>query len=120
VAAVAAGGKCALAVGLDRLAQHDTSSPYLVATHDFSLLRLHTGLRRDDGATQWFAGLDRELTARLAVMGDYTSGDENYAAAGVNLALTDAVCLFGAAMFPNAGGDTRFTLQVLYTGAYTK
>jgi hypothetical protein len=106
------------AVGIYNIARHTTASPYVVATRDFSLLRGHAGAVLLDGDPQAFFGADCTIGDCWSLMADYTTGPANYASVGVYTDLTDRFNLLVGAEFPNAGGETLFTVQFGLGGAY--
>ena len=70
------------------------------------------------GNTRWFAGVERAVTDRLALMADFTSGDNNLASIGINYQLKDDFALMAGVLFPNAGDeDTGFSLHLVFEGS---
>lgn len=115
-----AGGTQALAIGVCGVGEHVKASPYLVGTQDFGFLRGHVGGIGVDGNTHWFVGADRAMTDHLTLMADYTSGDENFSSLGASYQFTDRLGILAGAQFPNAGGETLFTVHLCLTGPVTK
>lgn len=109
-----------LAVGISSLADGVKSVPYVTGMADLRAFRLHLGMLHQEGMDRWFAGVDRELTDKLYACVDYTNGDENYSSVGVNYQFTESTGVFAGALFPNAGGDTEFTLHLVFCGSYRK
>ncbi len=107
-----------IAVGVFNIARDTDASPYIVVTRDFPLLRAHAGAMLLDSSPQAFFGIDTILCDRCAVMADYTTGVDNFATVGVYTDLTDRLNLLVGALFPNAGGETRFTVQLGCCGSY--
>ncbi len=110
----------ALAVGITGIARHLKSNPYAVATVDVQAARAHLGAMRIENKTRWFVGADRDLTDRVSLLADYTSGEENYSSVGVNYQFTDGVGLLAGVEFPNGGGESRFSLQMSICGTCCK
>jgi hypothetical protein len=106
----------AMAIGTCSVANNFKSNPYIVGMNDFGFARLHAGVMRIDGKNRWFAGTDRAINDRLTFMADYTYGDENFSSAGFNYQYSDAFGMLAGAQFPNEGGDTLFTLHLVFTG----
>lgn len=107
------------AVGVCNAGEHSSANPYAVLTRDYGFGRLHAGALRSDDKTFWFAGADTPITDKLTLMADYTSGDENYSSAGLGYQFNDHCGLLAGAQFPNAGGDTLYTVHLCFTGAFT-
>jgi hypothetical protein len=114
----AAGASCALAVGVNDIAEAGKPAPYLVGTADLQAARLHLGALRQEGYSRWFAGADRALTERVTFAADYTSGREQYASVGLEYRMGERASVFAALLFPNGGGDTEFSLHLCFTGSY--
>jgi len=110
----------ALAAGISSLADGVKSVPYVTGMADLRAFRLHLGMLHQEGMDRWFAGVDRELTDKLYACADYTNGDENYSSVGVNYQFTENTGVFAGVLFPNAGGDTEFTLHLVFCGSYRK
>jgi hypothetical protein len=102
------------------MAQGQRAIPYLVDTETLPFARLHAGVMQLEGNTRWFIGADRDLTDRLNVCADYTNGDENYSSVGAGYTFSDCTSVFAGALFPNAGGDTEFTVHLIFCGSYRK
>jgi hypothetical protein len=51
-------------------------------------------------------------------MADYTTGADNFATVGLYTDISDRVNLLAGAYFPNAGGETLFTLQLGLCGSF--
>ncbi|HOF88367.1 MAG TPA: hypothetical protein PLZ36_09735 [Armatimonadota bacterium] len=107
-----------IAVGVFNIARNTDASPYVVLTREFPPLRAHAGAMLLDNDPQAFFGVDRALGDRWAVMADYTTGPAQCATVGVCTDLTDRLNLLVGALFPNAGGETRFTVQLGFGGSY--
>jgi hypothetical protein len=107
-----------LAAGTCNTHPNAKCSPYIVCTKCLKPCRLHLGGIRTEGNNRWFTGIDRGLNDRLTVMADFTSGDENYSSAGFEQALSGRFSVLAGALFPNAGGATEYTLQLVYAAAY--
>ena len=111
----------ALAVGFCNMGRHIRTIPYLVATHDFKILRGHLGIIRTEEDDSWFAGADREIAPKLTLMADYTSGKSNFSSLGIGYEFTENLSLSAGILFPNTSGDEqRFTFHLAYAGAYKK
>ncbi|MHB9037134.1 MAG: hypothetical protein ACYC64_10720 [Armatimonadota bacterium] len=92
------------------------SSPYLVATKELGALRLHIGGLRSESSNYWFTGVDRVVSSRLTLMGDYTNGNGNYSSLGFNYQLDERVGLMLGAQFPNGSGGTLYTMHCVICG----
>ncbi len=106
----------AVAVGGCEIGDKLNGRYYLVATKDYSLARAHAGVQRVDGNNSWFVGADKAIDDKLAVQADYTSGDENFSSLSASYPITDTFSVMAGTQFPNAGGDTRFSLHFILTG----
>lgn len=115
-----ADGAQAMAVGVCAVGAQVKASPYLVGTRDFGFARGHAGVIGVEGQTCWFVGADHAMTEQLTLMADYTSGDENYSSLGASYQVSDHFGILAGAQFPNAGGDTLFTVHLCLTGLFTK
>lgn len=115
-----ADGTQAMAIGVCNVGEHLQASPYLVGTQDFGFARGHVGAIGVEGNTRWFVGADRAMTDQLTVMADYTSGDENYSSLGASYQMTERFGILAGAQFPNAGGETLFTIHLCLTGPLAK
>lgn len=107
----------AVAVGICNVGTHLKAVPYLVASHDFGPMRGHAGVASMQGAGRWFVGVDRPLSERLWVQGDYTNGSENAASIAGYYQLTEQFGITAGAVVPNDGdGDIEFSLCLTFTG----
>ncbi len=107
----------AVALGLCNVGSGRKATPYLVATHDFGLVRGHAGAISLEGTGRWFVGLDHAVNGRLTLMADYTNGSENAASVGCNYQFTDRFGALAGVLLPNASdGDTGFSLHFVLTG----
>lgn len=110
-------GALPYAVGVFNVGRHVKASPYIVVSPDTALARLHAGAIILDGTPQAMFGADRAL-GRYTLMADYTTGAASYATVGVYTDLTERVNLLAGAYFPNAGGETLFTVQLGFCGPF--
>jgi len=108
----------ALALGVSGVGEGVKSVPYLVGTADLQALRLHLGGMRLEDKTRWFIGADRDLTEKINLGVDYTEGDENYSSVALGYQLTECTGIFAGVLFPNDGGDTEFTLHLIFGCSY--
>ena len=111
----------ALAAGIQNMNEGFTPYPFLVATKDWSLFRTHFGVQRESETkrTNWFVGLDRTFDEKWQVMADYTSGEENYASAGLAWSGKRWQFMLGA-QWPNAGGPAIAVFHVVLSGQSAK
>jgi hypothetical protein len=114
------GGAGAVAVGVCNMGNRLKANPYLVASQDLKALRGHAGIIRIEKHDRWFVGADTAVTEKVTLMGDYINGKGNYSSAGVNYAISDRLAVLGGLEFPNDGGATRFTVQLVITGAFRR
>ncbi len=109
------GSTPAFAVGVCNVGKSIKSSPYAVATHDFTALRSHLGLMRIDGNNRWFVGIDRAITDKITCMADYTNGSDNFASLGGSYQFNQHIGVLAAIMLPNDNaGDTGYTLHFVF------
>ncbi len=114
-------GNTSLAIGVCNLEPHFEANPYLVGTHDFGPWRVHAGMMGDGRDYHPFVGFDAPLNDRVLVMADLTEGADSYGSVGVNITCTPTFAVLPALELPSAGGnDTRFTVQLIYTGTFRK
>ena len=106
----------AVAVGGCEIGDKLNGKFYLVATQSFDLARGHVGVQRVDSTNSWFVGADKAIDDKLSVTADYTSGDDNSSSLGASYKLTDTTSVMAGTIFPNAGGDARFTVHFVLTG----
>jgi hypothetical protein len=106
----------AVAVGICNVGHNMKSNPYAVATTDFHAARGHFGVVSTDGNGRWFVGADSPVNKKLTLMADYTSGDENSSSIGFSYQISDRFGITSGVVFPNAGGDTEFTVHFVFCG----
>lgn len=107
-----------LALGVCNLGSGITASPYLVGTRDFGTHRGHLGVIRTEEADRAFVGVDKALSDKVTGMVDYTAGEENYSSVGISYQYDDRFGVLAGLQFPNAGGETLFTVHLVLTGPY--
>ena len=107
-----------VALGTFNLAPNFKHTPYIVATQDFKSMRGHLGIMRTDSKNRLFVGADYQVNNKITLMADYTAGAENSSSAGINYQLSDRFGILSGVQFPNAGGDTLFTLHFTLSGEY--
>jgi hypothetical protein len=111
----------ALAVGICNVGRNVKSTPYVVATQQFKVLRSHLGGVRIEGNHRWFIGADRAITDRLTLIADCTSGSENSSTAGASYQFNDRFGILAGVTFPNARDeDARFTVHFVFSGPYRR
>lgn len=108
-----------VAAGVTNVAQGTQASPYLTASRDCGLARVHAGAIMLDGTPQAFVGMDRAC-GRWTVMADHITGPGNATTAGVFAQVTEHIGVLAGAEFPNGGGETRFTAQLYLCGSYCR
>jgi hypothetical protein len=106
-----------LSVGICSVADKMISSPYVVATKDFNLVRGHAGVMAINGTDRWFVGMDKAITDKVTLMTDYTDGSENSSSIGVNYQFTNNFAMETAAVFPTQGGNTFFNIHFVFCGS---
>lgn len=110
-------GRLSAAFGVQSTTVDFRSSPYLVATRDWGVLRTHLGLQRTPGAdrTDALAGVDRTFHGRWLLMADYTRGAGNFTSAGVGY-LGERWQFVGGVQWPNGGGRPLIVVHVVFFG----
>lgn len=106
-----------LAAGVHSIEPNSKSVAYLVASKNLGDLRLHLGGHRRNGGNHWLAGFDWAVGERWTVMADYTSGSEDYSSAGFNYQFDERFGIMAGTLFPNASGDTLYTVHFVYGGS---
>jgi hypothetical protein len=107
-----------LALGVCSVGSGLRASPYAVGTRDYGTFRGHLGLIRTDEADRAFVGVDKALDDRITAMLDYTAGDESYSSVGISYQHDDRFGVLAGLQFPNAGGETLFTVHLVLSGPY--
>ena len=107
-----------LALGTFNLAPNFKHTPYVVATQDFKAMRGHLGIMRTDSKNRLFVGADCPINDKISLMADYTGGEENSSSVGINYQPSDRFGILSGVQFPNAGGDTLFTVHFTLSGEF--
>lgn len=106
------------AAGIYNCASGTGTCPYVVITKAFQPLRFHSGVMDVNNSLRWFAGVDHYINDRYTLMAEFTSGDDNFTGLGVTYKVNNNSSVLIGALFPNAGGDLQYSLQIDFTGLY--
>lgn len=89
--------------------------PYLIATKEFSYLRVHAGIQREyDGNINYILGIERKTENGWQLMIDRISGDENYLSLGVGYSGGSLGFMVGCQQ-PNGGGKPEIVFHLFWT-----
>lgn len=107
----------AVAVGAQSINGNFKSIPFVTASLPLPHLRLHAGALRSEGNTRLFGGVDVPVSDKLTLLGDYISGNEFFASAGLIYTFTENFSLLTYAQFPNDGSDVIYSVHFVVCGS---
>lgn len=113
-----AAGRAAAAVGLFNVGMHLPPSPYVIGKIQMGTCRLHTGSMLINGSGRLMVGVDTGFNRTWTFMADYTSGPAAQSSAGVNCRFSPSLGVMFGGVFPNSGGASMLTLQIVYSGSF--
>lgn len=106
-------GRFAAAIGVCNAARGVKAAPYVVTTTRVGQAHIHLGAMRIGDDARCIAGIDRQ-SGKLTLMGDYTSGQDGLSSLGLNYQITDSLAVMAGGLFPRGGGDTGFTVHIVF------
>ncbi|MHB9036709.1 MAG: hypothetical protein ACYC64_08580 [Armatimonadota bacterium] len=106
-----------LAFGFSSINSRFKSLPYTATIFALPFGRVHLGLLGSEGRTRWFTGVDRALGDKWTAMADYSSGEENYASAALNYAVSDSFGVLAGTEFPNDGSPVIYSIHLVVCGS---
>jgi len=110
-----------IALGIYSIGKSMSATKYLVNTHNFKILRWHTGVARTDSEnTRLFTGIDSRVFDKCSIMADYTQGNDNYSSIGLSYQINEPCSILIGSQFPNNGGGAVFTVHFIVGGSLKK
>jgi hypothetical protein len=106
-----------IAHGMYNIGNHSKPIGYAVSGSRLGHFHIHVGAQQADDDIQMLLGAHREIK-KLMLLADYTSGDDNFASAGLEYALSGSFVLQWGALFPNTNGKTEYTFHLIYNSRF--
>lgn len=89
--------------------------PYIIASKDFEIFRIHFGLQREYGGTiNYIAGIDKITENGIQFCIDKIRGQENYLSFGIGYSKCPFSTMIGY-QWPNSGGKPELVFHIIWT-----